>query len=71
VSLAGFDGHEMADLLDLTTVSQPAEELGALAARALLDQLEDAGRQPCARQLPTQLHVRGSTSLRRRVGAAG
>jgi len=65
VSVAGFDGHEMADLLDLTTVCQPAEEIGALAARCLLDLLDDPEREPLARRLPTQLYVRGSTALRR------
>jgi DNA-binding LacI/PurR family transcriptional regulator len=69
VSLVGFDGHEMADLLDLTTVCQPAEELGALAARCLLDLLDHPDHEPQERRLPTQLYVRGSTALRRRVGA--
>jgi LacI family transcriptional regulator, repressor for deo operon, udp, cdd, tsx, nupC, and nupG len=62
VSIVGFDGHEMADLLDLTTVCQPAEELGALAARCLLDQLDAPGSEPRARRLPIQLYVRGSTA---------
>jgi LacI family transcriptional regulator, repressor for deo operon, udp, cdd, tsx, nupC, and nupG len=65
VSIVGFDGHEMADLLDLTTVCQPAEELGQLAARSLLDLLDHPEHAPQVRCLPTQLYVRGSTALRR------
>ncbi len=64
VSIVGFDGHEMADLLDLTTVCQPAEDLGALAARCLLDLLDDPSIEPQAKRLPTQLYVRGSTAIR-------
>jgi LacI family transcriptional regulator, repressor for deo operon, udp, cdd, tsx, nupC, and nupG len=61
VSIVGFDGHDMADLLDLTTVVQPVEELGAQAAQALLDAVMDPGREPRQVQLPTQLVVRGSS----------
>jgi LacI family repressor for deo operon, udp, cdd, tsx, nupC, and nupG len=64
VSIVGFDGHEMAEMLDLTTVCQPAEDLGALAARCLLDLLDDPAREPQAMRLPTQLYVRGSTAQR-------
>jgi DNA-binding LacI/PurR family transcriptional regulator len=66
VSLVGFDGHEMADLLDLTTVGQPAEDLGALAARCLLEMLDHPDREPQELRMPTQLYVRGSTAARRR-----
>ncbi len=64
VSVVGFDGHEMSDLLDLTTVCQPAGELGEMAARCLLEQLDDPHREPQTRRLPTQLVVRGSTAQR-------
>jgi LacI family repressor for deo operon, udp, cdd, tsx, nupC, and nupG len=61
VSVVGFDGHEMSDVLDLTTVSQPVDDLGTLAAHCLLDLLEDPDSAPQTKTLPTQLHVRGST----------
>ena len=67
ISVVGFDGHEMSDVLDLTTVTQPAEELGAAAARCLLDLLDDPAREPEVLRLPTQLCVRGSTTLHRTV----
>jgi DNA-binding LacI/PurR family transcriptional regulator len=56
----------MADLLDLTTVCQPAEDLGALAARCLLEMLDHPEREPQELRMPTQLYVRGSTAARRR-----
>src|SRR5262249_48892241 len=37
ISVVGFDGHDMSELLGLTTVEQPVAEIGARAARALLD----------------------------------
>jgi DNA-binding LacI/PurR family transcriptional regulator len=61
VSIVGFDGHDMADLLDLTTVVQPVDELGMQAAQALLETVLDPGREPCQVRLPTQLVVRGSS----------
>jgi len=70
VSVVGFDGHEMADLLDLTTVCQPAEEIGSVAARCLLDLLDHPEHVPQALRLPTQMYVRGSTAVRRRPVAA-
>ncbi len=67
VAIIGFDGHEMCDMLDLTTVTQPAEELGSAAARCLLDLLDDPARAPEVLRLPTQFCVRGSTTLHRTV----
>jgi LacI family transcriptional regulator, repressor for deo operon, udp, cdd, tsx, nupC, and nupG len=62
VSLVGFDDHDMADLLDLTTVRQPVIEQGRVVARLLVDWL-DSGRQPGTTVvLPTELVVRGSTA---------
>src|SRR5665213_1989599 len=67
IALVGFDGHEMCDMLDLTTVTQPAEELGSAAARCLLDLLDDPAREPEVLRLPTQLCVRGPTTMHRTV----
>jgi DNA-binding LacI/PurR family transcriptional regulator len=36
--------HEMASVVDLTTVAQPVREQGALAARLLLDLLDARSR---------------------------
>lgn len=64
VSVVGFDDHEMADLLELTTVAQPVVQQGAAVARLLLDQLAAGSADPAQQvlSLPTQLIVRGSTA---------
>ena len=61
MSVVGVDGHEMASVVDLTTVAQPVQEQGAVAARLLLDTLADAATGPTEVVLPTRLAVRGST----------
>ncbi|MBU6244693.1 MAG: LacI family transcriptional regulator [Actinomycetales bacterium] len=64
ISLVGIDGHEISELLDLTTVAQPVQDLGRIAAEALLAQLHGSGERTdeSTRPLPTQLIVRGSTA---------
>ncbi len=61
VSVVGFDGHEMADLLDLTTVEQPVVLLGEMAAWSLLQRMKSPSADIAAVTLPTSLVVRGST----------
>ncbi len=61
LSVVGFDDHDLANLLDLTTVRQDVVELGALAARRVLAQLEDPSTA-LHEVIPTTLVVRGSTA---------
>jgi LacI family transcriptional regulator len=65
VSVVGFDDLPVAAFVDppLTTVHQPMEEVGALAAALLLDRLVD-GEEPAAEQhlLPAALVVRQSVA---------
>ncbi len=61
VSVVGFDDHELAAFVDLTTVAQPVVSLGEVAAGLLLDAL-DARRPAPHVQLPTTLVVRGTTA---------
>jgi LacI family repressor for deo operon, udp, cdd, tsx, nupC, and nupG len=63
ISVVGFDNHDMADLLDLTTIEQPVVEQGEACAHMLLDRLA-AGDDPTfqLRVLPTRLVIRGSTA---------
>jgi DNA-binding LacI/PurR family transcriptional regulator len=64
LSVVGFDGVPLAALTEppLTTVYQPTEEKGELAARTLLEAIEaDAPPEPKRTVLPTELIVRGST----------
>lgn len=63
VSIIGFDDHEMAAVLDLTTIAQPVRRQGAMAAELLAEALEDrATRKPASLVAPTTLVVRGTTA---------
>jgi LacI family transcriptional regulator, repressor for deo operon, udp, cdd, tsx, nupC, and nupG len=63
MSIIGFDGHEMAAPLDLTTIAQPVAEQGVAAAKALLGELSGGG---CPAhhliQLDADLVIRGTTA---------
>lgn len=62
IAIASIDGHELAELLDLTTVGQPVAQMGRVAADALLARM--LGRDvsgPDEVTVPTTLVVRGST----------
>jgi LacI family transcriptional regulator, repressor for deo operon, udp, cdd, tsx, nupC, and nupG len=61
LSIVGLDDHEMASVVDLTTVAQQVRDLGAVAARLLLDTLAGRLHEPADVLLPTRLLVRGST----------
>jgi len=63
VSLVGVDGHDMSELLELTTIEQPVHDLGRIAAEALLVQINsDDDIQAKSIVLPTRLVVRTSTA---------
>jgi DNA-binding LacI/PurR family transcriptional regulator len=66
VSIVGFDDHELAEVLDLTTMAQPVAQRGELAVRAVLAAIRDGRKQtPPERELVhTRLVVRSSTGLR-------
>jgi DNA-binding LacI/PurR family transcriptional regulator len=68
VSVIGIDDHEMAELLDLTTVAQPVVAQGVLAAEMILTALTDPERPPPAVTVPTELVVRGTTGPAPRAG---
>jgi DNA-binding LacI/PurR family transcriptional regulator len=56
----------MSEHLDLTTVVQPVEEIGARAARMLIGAVDDPRGETRHEVLPLDMVVRGSTALRRR-----
>jgi len=60
ISVVGFDDHELAEMVDLTTIAQPVHEQGRVAAHLLLDRI--AGAEPGDSQLPTRIVLRSSTS---------
>jgi DNA-binding LacI/PurR family transcriptional regulator len=64
LSVVGFDDVPLAATTSppLTTISQPTEEKGRLAARMLLAALEaNVPLEPARTVLPAKLVVRGST----------
>lgn len=61
LSIVGVDDHELASVLDLTTVAQSVHEQGAVAARLVLDTLTGRLREPTDVVVPTRLVVRSST----------
>ena len=63
ISIVGIDGHDMSELLDLSTVAQPVPDLGRIAAEALMLQLRNPAPEGSTDEihLPTRLIVRGST----------
>lgn len=76
ISVIGMDDHEMAAVLDLSTVAQDPVAQGQTAARLLLQDLEPDGEAATAPSvvLPTRLVLRGSTgpaAARTGVGAGG
>jgi LacI family repressor for deo operon, udp, cdd, tsx, nupC, and nupG len=64
VSVIGIDDHDLAGVVGLSTVAQPAAEQGRLAAGMLLDALRGRAREHSGAKtlvLPTRLVVREST----------
>jgi DNA-binding LacI/PurR family transcriptional regulator len=66
MSVVGVDDHEMAAVLDLTTIGQSTHEQGTTAAQILIDVLESATGTPAPGPvlLPSRLILRGSTAPR-------
>ncbi|MCB0908865.1 MAG: LacI family DNA-binding transcriptional regulator [Nocardioidaceae bacterium] len=62
ISILGVDDHPMAELHDLTTIRQPVQAQGELAAHLMLDLLH--GREVADRDvvLPTELVLRRTTA---------
>ncbi|MFD1657269.1 LacI family DNA-binding transcriptional regulator [Streptomyces caeni] len=63
VSVVGFDDHELAEVIGLTTVAQPVTGQGAEAARLLLEQLDAPDAEPPGHvQMPIRLILRETTA---------
>jgi LacI family transcriptional regulator len=60
LAVVGYDDIEIARYAGLTTIAQPLEESGAIAAHLLLAALD--GESGSGRQLPVRLMVRSTTS---------
>jgi LacI family transcriptional regulator len=64
LSLVGFDGLPIVDLLGppLSSVAQPIDELGRLAAARLLSMIDGGAPDPDVIRLPVRLVTRGSVA---------
>lgn len=62
ISVLGFDDIPQAALVRpaLTTVQQPLEKMGRMAAQMLLDRLKNPGKKIERIELPTKLIIRRS-----------
>jgi DNA-binding LacI/PurR family transcriptional regulator len=69
IAMIGFDGHDLADAFDLSTVAQPVRDLGRAAADLLMARVVGTvpARDVEACVLPTVLHARGSTAVEKPV----
>jgi DNA-binding LacI/PurR family transcriptional regulator len=70
VSLVGFDDHELAGCTELSTIHQPARQIGEVAARLLIERLTAAGSghdEARSVVLDTRLRVRATTAPCRAV----
>jgi LacI family transcriptional regulator len=66
ISIVGFDDIPQASVVypKLTTVRQPLEQMGRVAVKMLLEQIENPGRPPRRVTLATQLVIRDSCAPR-------
>lgn len=62
LSIIGIDDHELAEYFDLTTVAQPVQEQGRVAATQVLAALGGEEWRPEQVILPTELVVRRTTA---------
>ena len=61
ISVIGFDNIDIAEHVDLTTISQSLVKSGEMAVELLLGRLEDPGRPSQQIQIGVHLQVRGTT----------
>ena len=61
VAIIGFDDHEMSALMDLTTIRQPVDRVGALAGSAVLESIQSPAAPITHQVVETELIIRGTT----------
>ena len=64
LSVIGFDDIEMSGCFGLTTVRQPLESSGRMAAEMLLAAIDSPIDQPIHEKVPVELIVRATTDTR-------
>jgi DNA-binding LacI/PurR family transcriptional regulator len=60
ISVIGYDDHEYANLVGLTTIAQPVQFLGQLAASQIMARIEKPESNLAKMKVPTSLVVRTS-----------
>lgn len=63
LSVIGFDGIEVSELLDFSTVQQPMQEMGEIAAAALVELIDNSVHTPELIRFDTRLIERHTTGL--------
>ena len=64
LSLIGFDGIELSEILELSTVQQPMQYMGVLGAQKLIAQIEDPDNNDSQ---PELIHLQTNLIMRRTV----
>jgi DNA-binding LacI/PurR family transcriptional regulator len=59
-SIVGFDDHEFSAILGLTTVAQPVQFLGQLAASQIMAKIEKPDSHTAQMNVPVSLVIRES-----------
>jgi DNA-binding LacI/PurR family transcriptional regulator len=62
LSVIGFDGIELSELLELSTVQQPIKQMGELGVSKLIEQIENPQQSPELIRLDTILIERRTTA---------
>ena len=62
ISVIGYDNHEYSDVLGLTTIAQPVQFLGQLAAVQIMAKIEKPESQLAQMVVPTHLIIRNSVA---------
>ena len=60
MSVIGYDNHEFADVVGLTTVAQPVQFLGQLVASQIMANIEKPAGKVSQMRVPTALEIRSS-----------
>jgi len=60
ISVIGYDNHEFADVIGLTTVAQPVQFLGQLVASQIMARIEKPSGKISQIKVPTSLEIRKS-----------
>ena len=60
ISIVGYDDHEYSSIMGLTTISQPVQFLGQLAASQIMAKIEKPESVGAQMKVPVSLVVRDS-----------